>query len=85
MSFNLLSIVKAIWSVMNGKKFDTGTVVVLMAIVIQQVLNVDHDTSLTLASQVMAGSGTLLAIIGVVHRWIKARIAKQTPVAQQPK
>lgn len=63
---------KALWDIMNGKKFDAGTIVVVAAFLIQQYLGVNHDQAISIVSSIMAGVGGVTMLIGLIHRWVKA-------------
>lgn len=67
---------KALWDLMNGKKFDTGTLVVVAAFFMQQYLGVDHDQAVVIATNIMMGVGGITMLIGYIHRRIKEKQAK---------
>lgn len=62
---------------MNGLKFTTGTVVVLVAMVMQQFLGIEKTEATNIATNIMMGVGGVLALVGYVHRVIKAQAAKK--------
>jgi lipopolysaccharide export LptBFGC system permease protein LptF len=73
---NFLQLVVALWQSLNGKKFNTGAIVTLLAIVFQQVFSqfgVDKDQSVTMATYLVQAAGVIIMIVGYVHRLIKAK------------
>lgn len=67
---------KALWDIINGHKLNTGTVVVIAAVVMQQYLGIDHETATNIATQIMLGVGGVLSLVGYIHRLVKAKQAK---------
>lgn len=68
-----MNILKALLDLMNGKKLNTGTVIVIAVIVLQQVLGIDKTEATNIATNVMMGVGGVFALWGYIHRLIKAR------------
>jgi hypothetical protein len=70
------AILTAIWGAMNGKKMDTGTIVTIMAIVLQH-FGASQGEALTMSTDIMMGMGGVILVIGFIHRLIKAKQAGQ--------
>jgi energy-converting hydrogenase Eha subunit C len=88
---DLIKALTDLWAGWNGKKFNTGAVVTILAIVLQQVfvkLNIGHDQAVGIATAVVEGVGAVIMVVGYIHRLIKAKqpaakpVASQTPVNQ---
>ena len=75
-----MNLVKALFDLMNGKKLKLGTIISLLALVMQQLLNIPEGTAANLATQIVSGGGALLAAIGWIHQEIKAREEKKAVV-----
>ena len=74
----IIQVVQAIWKMWNGKKFDTGLAISMLALIFQQVFakyGADHDTSVTLATYIVEAVGAVLVVVG----WIHKRIKESTP------
>ena len=67
----------ALLDLLNGKKLNTGTIMVIAVIVLKQVLGVDESTANTMATNIMMGIGGVMALWGYIHRLIKAKQAKK--------
>ena len=67
----------ALLDLLNGKKLNTGTIMVIAVIVLKQVLGVDESTANTMATNIMMGIGGVMALWGYIHRLIKAQQAKK--------
>lgn len=68
-----MNLIKAIWDVLNGKKLNTGTIVVLGAIIIERVFGVSNQEATGVATSIMMGAGGVIMLVGYIHRLIKAR------------
>ena len=64
---NLLSV---IWDFMNGKKFNTGTIMVV-AVYIFQHFGMDHDAAVSMCTNIMLGIGGVTALVGFIHQLVK--------------
>ena len=65
-----------LWKLMNGQKLNTGMIVTIAAIIIQNLFNVGHDEAVSIVTNVMMGVGGVTALIGYIHKLIKARKPK---------
>lgn len=72
-----MALIKAIWGVMNGKKFNTGAVIALIGLVLTQYLKFDAGSAQAMAVEIVTCGGTLIAIIGAIHKAIKDKAAKK--------
>jgi hypothetical protein len=68
-----MKLLKALLDLLNGKKLNTGTIMVIAVIVLKQVLGVDDSTANTIATNIMMGVGGAMALWGYIHRLIKAQ------------
>ena len=68
-----MKLIGALWNAFNGKKLNTGTVVVLAAILMQNYLGIGHDQAVSIATEIMAGVGGVLVLVGYIHRLFKAK------------
>ena len=71
-----MNLISAFWDIMNGKKLNTATVIVIIVFVLQQ-LGLEKDAATQMTSQIMTGIAGVLALIGFVHRLIKSYREKQ--------
>ena len=78
-----MALLKAIWDVMNGNKLNTGTIIIIASLVIQKVLHVDSQGADQIVAQVMTGVGGVIALIGYIHKMVKANSPEPTPVNKQ--
>lgn len=62
---------------MNGHKFTTGTIVMIAAVLMQQLLGIEHSEATNIATNIMMGFGGALALVGYIHRIIKAAKARK--------
>ena len=67
-----MKIIAALWDVLNGKKMNTGTIMVIAALIMERVLGASHDEATQIASSIMMGIGGVTALIGYIHRIIKS-------------
>ena len=51
-------------------------IVTIAAIIIQNLFNVGHDEAVSIVTNVMMGVGGVTALIGYIHKLIKARKPK---------
>jgi len=68
-----MNLFKAMLDLLNGKKLNTGTIMILAVIVLKQVLGIDETTANTMATNIMMGVGGVMALWGYIHRLIKAK------------
>ena len=68
-----MKLLKAFLDLLNGKKLNTGTIMVIAVVVLKQVLGVDETTANTMATNIMLGVGGVMALWGYIHRLIKAK------------
>ena len=68
-----MNILKVVLDLLNGKKLNTGTIMILAVIVLKQVLGIDETTANTMATNIMMGVGGFMALWGYIHRLIKAK------------
>jgi hypothetical protein len=67
-----MNLIKAIWDVMNGKKLNTGTIVIIATLVLQKVFGIDSTEAGNIATNIMMGIGGITALIGYIDRLIKS-------------
>ena len=67
---------KALWEVMSGKKFNTGTLVTFAAFILERYAGASHSDALAISSNVMMGIGGVTMLIGYIHRLIKSSAQK---------
>lgn len=67
-----MNLLKAILNLLNGKKLNTGTVMVLAVVVLKQFLGVSDSEAQTMATNIMMGVGGIMALWGYIHRLIKS-------------
>ena len=67
---NVIPALIDLWNGMNGHKFNTGAMTIVLSFIIQQ-LNVDHDQSISLATYIVQGIGAVIMVVGYVHKLIK--------------
>jgi energy-converting hydrogenase Eha subunit C len=60
---------------LNGSKMNTGTIIAISAIVLQQVLGIGESEAGAMATNIAAGIGAVIALVGYVHRIIKKKSA----------
>jgi histidinol-phosphate/aromatic aminotransferase/cobyric acid decarboxylase-like protein len=76
----LLQALFALYQSANGKKFNSGAAITILATVFQQVFikqGVDEGQALSMATYIIQGSGVVIMIVGYIHRMIKANQANQ--------
>jgi len=69
-----MNLFKVILDLLNGKKLNTGTIMILAVIVLQH-FGIEKTEATTIATNIMMGVGGALALWGYIHRWMKARNA----------
>jgi hypothetical protein len=67
---------KILWAMMNGKKFNTGTIVML-AVFALKYFGMDGDQATQICTSIMLGVGAVITLVGFVHRMIKAEGKKE--------
>jgi uncharacterized membrane protein len=72
-----MSIIKVLWNLMSGKKFNTATLMIIVVFVLGQ-FGLEKDAATQMASQIMTGIAGVLALIGFIHRLIKSAKEKNT-------
>lgn len=77
---NLIEMLKLLWGMTSGHKFDTSAFVILIVFVLGQ-LGLEKDQATQAVSQVIYGIGGVTLIIGFLHRKYKEWRAKK---AMQP-
>ena len=65
-----MNILSVIWDFMNGKKFNTGTIMVV-AVYIFQHFGMDHDAAVSMCTNIMLGIGGVTALVGFIHQLVK--------------
>jgi uncharacterized membrane protein YuzA (DUF378 family) len=70
-----MKLIGALLDLLNGKKMNTGTIMVISVIVLQKVLGIGESEATSMATNIMMGVGGVMALWGYVHRLIKARQA----------
>ena len=76
----ILQVVQGVWDMMNGRKFNSGVAITLLALVMQNVLGkygLNHDTAVSGATYLVGAGGFIVLLVGYVHQWIKANAAKK--------
>jgi len=68
-----MNLFKAAIDLLNGKKLNTGTIMVIVVIVLKQFLGVSESEAQTIATNIMMGAGGVMALWGYIHRLIKAK------------
>lgn len=71
-----LEILKVVTSIMNGKKFNTGTLMILIVFALQQIGIPESEAKLIFTNCLIA-FGSILAVWGFIHRLIKSNSAKK--------
>jgi hypothetical protein len=74
---NILSVLS---DLMNGKKFNSGTAVTLIAAILYmafQQFGITNEQTVSWATLIVGAFGAVLAIVGLIHRWIKAAREKK--------
>jgi len=66
-----MNLFKAALDLLNGKKLNTGTIMIIAVVVLKQFLGVDESTANTMATNIMMGVGGVMALWGYIHRLIK--------------
>jgi hypothetical protein len=56
---------------MNGKKFNTGTIVML-AVFALKYFGMDGDQATQICTSIMLGIGAVIPLVGFIHRMIKS-------------
>ena len=75
-----LKAIQAAWSMWNGKKFNSGAAITILATAFQQILakqGVNADQAQMMATYIIQGVGAIIMVVGYVHQWIKANAAKK--------
>jgi hypothetical protein len=76
----ILQVAQGVWDMMNGRKFNSGVAITLLALVMQNVLGkygLNHDTAVSGATYLVGAGGFIVLLVGYVHQWIKANAAKK--------
>lgn len=73
---NILKLLQALATVWDGKKVNTGAVVMLAALGLQHI-GMEHNDAVNTATGIMMGVGSAITAVGLVHKWFKARQAKK--------
>ena len=73
---NILKLVQALATVWDGKKVNTGAVVMLVALALQQ-LGLGNVEATNTASGIMMGTGAVITTVGLIHKAIKEKQAKK--------
>ena len=72
-----MNLIKALWDLMNGKKLNTGTVIILVTFLAQKALGIDDQAALNLATLSVTGIsytiGGIVLLVGYIHRLVKAK------------
>jgi hypothetical protein len=66
-----MNLLKAALDLLNGKKLNTGTIMVIVVVVLKQFLGVSESEAQTIATNVMMGVGGVMALWGYIHRLVK--------------
>ena len=80
---NILKMLQALSTVWDGKKVNTGAIVMLVALGLQY-LGMGNDDATNTASGIMMGTGAVVTTVGLIHKAIKAKQAKSV-VAEEKK
>ena len=72
-----MNLFKAAIDLLNGKKLNTGTIMVIVVIVLKQFLGVSESEAQTIATNIMMGAGGVMALWGYIDRWRKSLKAKK--------
>ena len=75
-----MNILKVILDLLNGKKLNTGTIMILAVIVLQQ-LGIEKTEATTIATNIMMGIGGAMALWGYIHRLVKSRQVKTASIS----
>jgi hypothetical protein len=67
-----MKLIMALVDLLNGKKLNTGTIMVIAVVVLKQ-FGLSEGEANTIATNIMMGTGGVLALWGYIHRLIKAR------------
>lgn len=66
-----MKVFKALLDLLNGHKMNTGTIVILSTVVLEQFLGISKGEATNTVTNIMMGIGGITAIIGYIHKWIK--------------
>jgi hypothetical protein len=64
--------IKILWDAMNGKKLNTGTIMIL-AVLVFKYLGMDQGVATQTATGIMLGVGSVFTLVGYIHRWVKTK------------
>ena len=73
---NVLKLIQELATIWDGKKVNTGAVVMLLALGLQNI-GMEHTAALNTASGLMMGTGAVITSVGLLHKWWKARQVKK--------
>jgi len=68
-----MNIFKALLDLVNGHKMNTGTIVILATLIIEQFLGVSKGEAGNIVTNIMMGIGGITAIVGYIHKIIKGK------------
>lgn len=66
-----MNLFKVLLDVLNGKKMNTGTVMVIAVIVLKQFVGVSESDAQNIATNIMMGVGGVMTLWGYIHKLIK--------------
>jgi hypothetical protein len=67
---NIIQLIKVVTDLLNGKKLNTGTVIIVLVFIFSQ-LGIDKTEATQIATSIMLGIGGVMTIWGYIHRVIK--------------
>jgi hypothetical protein len=65
-----MNILKIVLDLINGKKMNTGMIMIVAVFVLKQLGVADSEAN-EMATNIMLGVGSVLTAWGYAHRWIK--------------
>jgi len=63
---------KSLLGLLNGKKLNTGTIMVITVVVLKQLFGISDAEATNLATNIMIGIGGAMALWGYIDRWRKS-------------
>ena len=79
---NILKLLQALTTVWDGKKVNTGAIVMLVALALQQ-LGLGNAEATSTATGIMMGTGAVVTTVGLIHKAIKAKQANPVIVEEK--
>ena len=71
-----MNLIKIIMDLLNGHKLNTGTIIIIAVMVLQQ-LGIEKEIATQITTNIMLGVGGVFMLWGYIHRIIKAWRARK--------